>query len=135
MGGGMSIEAMKQALEALEVATTPLAKDRQEVLRAQASLRAAIADAEKQEPVAHLWQHSETGRTRIVMPDQIVTTDATWFMVGPLYLGATPPAAQQEPLTEWQIIQTKAAIKGTLDVQFIDFARAIEAKHGIGEKK
>jgi hypothetical protein len=48
----MSIEAMKQALEALDVATTPLAKDRQEVLRAKEALRQAIEQAEKQEPVA-----------------------------------------------------------------------------------
>ena len=39
-------------------------------------------------PVAHLWQHSETGRTRIVMPDQIVTVDSSWLVVGPLYLGS-----------------------------------------------
>ena len=45
------IEALKQALEALEVATTPLARDRQEVLRAQTALRQAIEQAEKQEPV------------------------------------------------------------------------------------
>jgi hypothetical protein len=31
-------------------------------------------------------------------------------------------------LTEWEIIGMKSAIKGTLDVQFNDFARAIEAK-------
>jgi hypothetical protein len=36
------IEAMKQALEALEVATTPLAKDRQEVLRTRAAIREAL---------------------------------------------------------------------------------------------
>jgi hypothetical protein len=41
---------MQQALEALEVATTPLAKDRQEVLRAQAALRAALAQPD-QEPL------------------------------------------------------------------------------------
>ena len=35
-------KAARMALEALEVATTPLAKDRQEVLRAQAALRQAI---------------------------------------------------------------------------------------------
>ena len=34
---------MKLALEALEVATTPFARDRQEVLRAQAALREALA--------------------------------------------------------------------------------------------
>lgn len=37
-------EALKLALEALEVATTPLARDRQEVLRAQAAIREALAD-------------------------------------------------------------------------------------------
>lgn len=45
------------------------------------------------EPVAHLWQHLETGRTRVVMPNQIITTDANWVVVGPLYLAATPPQA------------------------------------------
>jgi hypothetical protein len=41
-----------------------------------------------------------------------------------------PPAAQREwvGLTEWEVIEMKAAIAGTLDVQFINFARAIEAK-------
>ena len=51
-GDSMSIEAMKQALEALEVATTPLARDRQTVLKAQIELLLAIEQAEKQEPVA-----------------------------------------------------------------------------------
>ena len=37
-------EALRLALEALEVATTPLARDRQEVLRAQAAIREALAD-------------------------------------------------------------------------------------------
>lgn len=36
-------EALKLALEALEVATTPLAKDRQEVLRANTVIREALA--------------------------------------------------------------------------------------------
>lgn len=53
--------------------------------------------AAQQEPVAHLWQHSQTGRTRIVMPGGIITADATWFVVGPLVLGnTTPPAAQRQ---------------------------------------
>ena len=43
-------ELMKQALEALEVATTPLAKDRQEVLRAQAALRERLAQPNEFEP-------------------------------------------------------------------------------------
>ena len=49
----MTKEAMKLALEALEVATTPLAKDRQEVLRAQSALREALAEQPaQQEPVS-----------------------------------------------------------------------------------
>jgi len=42
------------------------------------------------EPVAYLWQHSETGRTRVVMTDQIVSTDDRWFLVGPLHLDPAP---------------------------------------------
>lgn len=45
------------------------------------------------EPVAYLWQHSETGRTRVVMPDGVITADATWHVVGPLVLAAAPKAA------------------------------------------
>lgn len=37
-------KALRMALEALEVATTPLAKDRQEVLRAITAIREALAD-------------------------------------------------------------------------------------------
>ena len=61
----MSIEAMKQALDALGIATTLFvrdrqeglsamtlfARDRQEILSAIAALREAIEPAEKQEPV------------------------------------------------------------------------------------
>lgn len=43
-------EALKLALEALEVATTPLAKDRQEVLRAQAAIREALAEQSAEIP-------------------------------------------------------------------------------------
>ena len=59
-------------------------------------LDSASIAANAGEPVAHLWQHCETGRTRIVMPDMIVDADASWQVVGPLYLGAAPPTAQAE---------------------------------------
>ena len=51
-----NIEAMKLALDALHVATTPLARDRQTVLEAIAALRQAISEAEQaeQEPVAEV---------------------------------------------------------------------------------
>ena len=75
-------EAMTLALEALEDWGSPMA------LPAIAALREALAQQTRpaQEPVAHLWRHSETGRTRVVMPDQIITADAAWVVVGPLCL-------------------------------------------------
>ena len=45
----MTKEALKLALEALQVATTPLTKDRQEVLRAITAIKEALAQPE-QEP-------------------------------------------------------------------------------------
>lgn len=56
--------------------------------------RAALSTAAQPtgEPVAYLWQHSETGRTRVVMPDGVITADATWHVVGPLVLAAAPKA-------------------------------------------
>ena len=47
-------EALQMALGALAVATTPLAEDRQRVLKAIAACRAAIAQKDEQEPVAGL---------------------------------------------------------------------------------
>jgi hypothetical protein len=53
------IEVLKQARKAFEVATTPLAKDRQEVLEAVAAINQAIAELESQEPVAFFdWYDS-----------------------------------------------------------------------------
>ena len=59
-------EALKLALEALEVATTPLAKDRQEVLRARAAIREALAQPDYRamylkvrDELAELQQRSE----------------------------------------------------------------------------
>jgi hypothetical protein len=48
-------------------------------------------EATVQEPVATLWQHGETGRTRITMPGDITDCDARWFKAADLY--TTPPAA------------------------------------------
>jgi hypothetical protein len=47
-------QALELALEALQVATTPLAKDRQEVLQAITAIKEALAQPE-QEPVAEGW--------------------------------------------------------------------------------
>jgi len=60
------------------------------------------------EPVAYLWQHCETGRTRIVMPDDVITADATWFVVGPLF---THPA-KQVPSAAMQLVTKQADDEG-----------------------
>ncbi len=51
---------------------------------------------QQQEPVATLWQHSETGRTRITMLGDITDCDARWFKAADLY--TSPPVAQQKPV-------------------------------------
>ena len=77
-----------------------------------------------QEPVATLWQHGETGRTRITMPEDITDCDARWFKAADLY--TTPP--QRKPLTDEEIENT---LLGYRLVDAIDIARAIESAHGI----
>jgi hypothetical protein len=90
--------AAQQALEALEYYEHQKFEWGYADEAAIAALRAALAQQQEQEqePVAYLWQHSETGRTRVVMPDQVVTADATWVVVGPLYLHPPRREAQQE---------------------------------------
>lgn len=64
---------------------------------------AASIAANAGEPVAHLWQHCETGRTRVVMPDAVVDASASWLLVGPLYLHPSPPEGM---VGGWRPIET-----------------------------
>jgi hypothetical protein len=82
---------------------------------------------DKAKPVAYLWQHSETGRTRIIEKDQVWTASNPWNRVGPLYLH--PP--QRKPLTDDQIAEIcmDCSLVTPSDIYF---ARAIEKAHGIG---
>lgn len=59
----------------------------------QSARRAQVVP--QSEPVAYLWQHCETGRTRVVMPDMVITADANWIVVGPLYLAAAPQPPEE----------------------------------------
>lgn len=45
------------------------------------------------------------------------------------------PQPPRQPLTEMEIVNLRQLTPGTLDVQFVKFARAIEAAHGIKEQK
>ena len=110
-------QALELALEALQVATTPLAKDRQEVLRAITAIKEALAQPE-QEPVA--WTEKVGGiGFKEPMPNANYKVTATIV-------------PQRKPLTDEQIdgIASKFYPRSYgLD----EFARAIEAAHGIKE--
>jgi len=90
MGPHRAVQLVEASFEAADMATAAAQGFRD---------GAASIAANAGEPVAHLWQHCETGRTRIVMPDMIVDADASWQVVGPLYLLAAPPTAQAEGWT------------------------------------
>ena len=122
----MIVEAMRQALEAMELEMKGYAAKHDRLMPAAHALRTAIAKAEKQEPVAWMWKDG-------TMTFDADRADGTWT---PLY--TTQPAAQRQPLTEEQIddIWTRycdemgeASINDAYDI-----ARAIEAAHGIKEK-
>ena len=101
------------------------------------------ATAQRQEPVATLWQHGETERTRITMPGDITDCDARWFKVSDLYTTpqpayvATPRVPERKPLTDEQLYKVFPAIASYTEANktlYRSIARAIEAAHGIGNK-
>ena len=53
------------------------------------TLKALAQPEQEPEPAAFLWQHGETGRTRVIEKDQVWTASDQWIYVGPLY--AHPP--------------------------------------------
>ena len=138
-------EAMKQALEALELVLETDTKPKHEISKSITSLRQAIEQAEKQEPVA--WRYRSVspfvgkdgtykvsdGWTLIRKPEK---RDAHSAMCGmeaePLY--TTPP--QRKPLTDeqiWEMDAYKMALTDQETRWLYRFARAIEAAHGIKE--
>ena len=127
----MSIEAMKQWLEALKDVGVLTDREWQAVHKNKANeLRQTIAEVEKQEPVAEVT--SETG-AEITM---------SWWHEPALPIGTklyTKPQ-QRKPLTFEQVEDcfcegATAEENGILvSAQWLhDFARAIEAVHGIKE--
>jgi hypothetical protein len=100
----------------------------------QALRQALEQPAPAQEPVAWLFQHEETGLTECVDAQQVEwgfeKNNPRWQKVAPLY--TTPPAPAQ-PLTDEQIDEIdEANWQEDHTVWGIrEFARAIEAAHGI----
>jgi hypothetical protein len=116
----MSIEVMKQALEFLDGLGRNHWGNRRAVMD---NLRAAIEQAEKQEPVGEVL--NERGEIDYISYVPPVGT--------PLY--TTLPTAQRQPLTDEEIAVIAAASGGLASDFVVTVARAIEAAHGIGEKK
>ena len=127
-------EAMQQALEALEVAMTPLAKDRQEVLRAITALRTAMLQPPlpEQEPLEY-WNAVE-GWVKI---DEVrkhfnaVGCGTIYKTAGedrvPLY--TAPPQREWVGLTVTTILNMMpSTIPADYDGELMEFAQAIEAK-------
>lgn len=113
----------------------PLQENLREHMAEIHRLRAALAEPDvpatnfgNMEPVAWLWQHRETGRTRVLMPDERTATDvaAAWDVVGPLYLA--PP--QRKPLSGIQVERLLEQVIGSLPVAR-KLIRAIERAHGV----
>jgi hypothetical protein len=132
----MTIETLKLALEAMEYADACLKKQlttktkheyAQDLLMdAGVALRTAIAEAEKQEP--DYWR-----RYGLQAYEKKPFEDAT-------ALYTTPPAAQRKQLIDRQITRIIDSMPGKFsafmkDWDLYEFARAVEAAHGIGEKK
>jgi hypothetical protein len=154
----MSIEAMKQALEALDIAQAMLfdlkSYHQPKMLQAYTTLRQAIEQAQKQEPVAYVGK-SQFER---LMGCGLVTTSLTVHKAFPddIALHASPlqsqpeqepddlhiaymsglhrgkELSQRQPLTDEQIRQVMQSLGWTGEAPSdIEFARAIEAAHGI----
>jgi hypothetical protein len=121
----MSIEAMKQALDALEeinklsIGESAICLPA-EIDAAMDALRQAIEQAEQAQPVA--WYDPE-----VMNEDRGISWTHGQFHTAPLY--AVPPPRQ--PLTDEEIFEVHKRVDS---MQYLTFARAIEAAHGVGEK-
>ena len=144
----MSREVMQQALEALEVATTPLAKDRQEVLRAQAALRRelekpAAPDDELTQVLIERDEYHEMADDLAAKIAEITGDDIGEHTSGNCPWRKALEVADDwinrpQPAREWVGLTDEEAIEIGTQCQWYDgdcerfdsigFARAIEAK-------
>lgn len=80
-------------------------------------------------PSTHPGEEGETYCKRCLLRDKFFGSR----QCDPHFVYKDPP--QRKPLTETEIRTLRRDLAGTLDVQYVTFARAIEAAHGIGEKE
>lgn len=73
----------------------------QKTCDAMEALRAALTQgAGAVEPVAHLWRNVIDGRPRVVMPDSIITADASWVVEDSLHTATQLQQAVARALDE-----------------------------------
>jgi len=117
-------EALRLALEALKNSWTEPNNEQYEIEKeAIVAIKAALEA--KDEPVAWLHRFIEGGISIGLKPSDLERHPERWE---PLY--TTPP--QRKPLTDEEITEIFSTTKG-LDF-YLNFARAIEAAHGIKEE-
>ena len=131
------IEAMKQALEALEKSCPAIPRDFPAHGEAITALRAATEEAEKQEPVAYQLRHPNVnfGNWYTVDMDRHRRATKDFERRELVVSGSTPPAAQREGLrghAKWVGLTQQDIDIAFDDTQegggFDEFAHAIEAK-------
>ena len=122
-------ELMQQALEALEEINKLSVGENAiclpaEIDTAMDALRERLAQPE-QEPVAHVYLFEPNGRPRVAWDN------AKDIKIGDKLYTAPP---QRKPLMDEEILTYRHMIDWTAEWSYIDFARAIEAAHGIGQQ-
>ncbi len=120
---------MQQALEALEEINKLSVGENAiclpaEIDTAMDALRERLAQPE-QEPVAHVYLFEPNGRPRVAWDN------AKDIKIGDKLYTAPP---QRKPLMDEEILTYRHMIDWTAEWSYIDFARAIEAAHGIGQQ-
>jgi len=114
----MSIEAMKQALEAL---TTLDSGSSYKTHNAATALYRAIEQAEKQEPVA--WVHLDNWKSGNFWPDDCFSETSDPPEMTPLY--TAPPQREWVGLTDEEIAE---AVGSPIDEVYLSDFRKVEAK-------
>jgi hypothetical protein len=114
----MSVAAMKQVLDAWQTSVYGSDSHHKAMLLAITNTVKAIEQAEKQEPVAWMWQHDETGRTGF---DEMWQLETGWEKINPRLL-LVCPLYTAPPKPEW-VGLTDEEINEAQEVAYRSFRR------------
>ena len=138
----MSIEAMKQALEALEYIYTETTEEEDKLIHAAiTALRLAIEQAERVKRAEEAFAAASDEMKGEQAEKQAPVGEVLNERGDVDYLSYVPPAGtplyaappQRQPLTEEEIVQiVRDELGYSIGSDDVAFARAIERAHGIG---